>query len=70
VEPTNSLLVSMMVITILSIGIGNLLMALPSLVDRRDDFQIGRVHLSWIAFLLILHLNLFWQVLRVLEVER
>jgi len=69
VEVTNSLLVAMMFIMILSIGIGNILMALPPLIDRRVGSAVGCVHLSWIVFLLLMHLNLFWQVLLILEIE-
>jgi len=69
VEVTNSLLVAMMFIMVLSIGIANILMALPPLVDRRVDLVIDRVQLSWLILVLLLHLDLFWQVLFILERE-
>lgn len=68
-EVTNGLLVAMMFIMVLSIGIGNILMSLPPLVDRRVEVSIGRIHLAWLALLLLLHLNLFWQVLMLLDIE-
>jgi hypothetical protein len=68
-EVSSSLLVAIMFITILSIGISNILMALPALVERPAGFEIGRLHLSWILLLLLMHLDLFWQVLLLLERE-
>ncbi len=68
-EVTNGLLVAMMFIMVLSIGIGNLLMALPPLLDGRRRLGIARVHLAWLILLLLMHLNLFWQVLFILDQE-
>lgn len=68
-EVTNGLLVAMMFIMVLSIGIGNILMSIPPLFNRRVEFAIERVHLSWVVLLLFMHLNLFWQVLFILDLE-
>jgi len=68
-EVSKGLLVAMMFITVLSIGIGNILMALPPLVDRRARVAISRIHLGWLLLLLLMHLNLFWQVLLLLDIE-
>ena len=68
-EFSNSLLVAMMFVTILSMGIGNVLMALPPLIDRQSHVNVGRLQLAWIVLLLLLHLDLFWQVRVILERE-
>lgn len=69
-DVTEGLLVAMMFVMILSIGIGNILMAIPPLVDRRVDLSISGLHLSWITLLLLMHLNLFWQVRVILDGEQ
>lgn len=68
-EITNSLLVAMMFILVLSIGIGNILMGLALLFDRRKGHEAHWILVSWLVLLLLQHLNLFWQTLDILDVE-
>jgi hypothetical protein len=68
-EVTNGLLVAMMFIMVLSIGIGNILLSLPPLLNRRAQAAAGNLALSWLALILLMHLNLFWQVLRLLDID-
>jgi hypothetical protein len=54
---------------ILSIGIGNLLMALANLVDRQSGIRVYSLHAVWLILLLLLYLNLFWQSIDIFRVE-
>ena len=68
-EVTSGLLVAMMFIMVLSIGIGNILMSFPPLLDGRVKIAVGRTQLSWLVLLLLIHLRLFWHALLLLDVE-
>jgi len=52
-EITNSLLVAMMFIVLLTIGIGNIIMALAVTVDRRSALKFDAIHTSWMILLLV-----------------
>ena len=69
-DVSNSLLVAMMFVMVLSIGIGNLLMALSGLIDHRTESQHHWIPTSWLLLLLLQHLNLFWHTLEILENEQ
>lgn len=64
-----SLLVAIMFVVLLSIGIGNILMSLAAMVDRRSPVTASRMHISWIVLLLLLYFSLFWYTLDVLSFE-
>lgn len=66
---TNALLVAMMFIVLLTIGISNIVVALASLLDKRSPVKPDGYHTNWVVMLLLLHLNLFWHVLDILNVE-
>lgn len=68
-EISNALLVAMMFIVLLTMGIGNILMALASTVDRRSSLKADALHTSWVLLLLLMHFNLFWHVLDILSIE-
>ena len=65
----NTLLVALMFITILSMGIGNILISLADIFNHATSSRRNRVHISWIVLLLIVHFNLFWQTKAILDVE-
>ena len=65
----NTLLVALMFITILSMGIGNILGSLADIFNHATCSRRGRVHVSWIVLLLLVHFNLFWQTKEILDVE-
>jgi len=65
----NTLLVALMFVTILSMGIGNILMSLADIFNHATPSRRGRVHVSWIALILIVHFNLFWHTKAILAVE-
>ena len=67
-EITNALLVAMMFVVLLTIGIGNIIMALAVLVDRRTPVKPDAMHTSWVVLLLLVYFNLFWHVLDILTV--
>jgi len=69
VEFSSALLVAIMFVVLLSIGIGNILMSLASMVDRRSPATASRMHISWIVLLLLVYFSLFWHTLDVLSVE-
>lgn len=66
-EVSQGLLVAMMFITVLSIGIGNILMGLSAAVDQRTEVRFGRISGSWLLLLLLIHFNLFWHTLAILD---
>jgi len=65
----NTLLVALMFITILSMGIGNILISLADIFNNATSSRRDRLHISWIVLLLIVHFNLFWQTKAILDVE-
>jgi hypothetical protein len=69
VEITNSLLVAIMFVILLSLGIGNVLTAIVTVVDRRTPLRIDWFHASWMLLLLLVALSLFWHTLSLLEHE-
>lgn len=68
-EVTNALLVAMMFIVLLTMGIGNIIVALAAIVDRRSPVKADTIHTSWVVLLLLIHFNLFWHVLDILSVD-
>ena len=67
-NPT-TLLVAIMFVTIIGIGIGNVLMALSDFVGGLRQPPPDRVHLSWIVLLLVAYLALFWETQTILEID-
>jgi hypothetical protein len=65
----NTLLVALMFITILSMGIGNILMSLADIFNHATASRRSRSHIAWIVLLLLVHFNLFWQTKAILDVE-
>ena len=68
-EMSSALLVMVMFVVLLTIGIGNILMSLAAMVDRRSAIAASRMHISWIVLLLLVYFNLFWQTLDILSIE-
>lgn len=68
-EVSESLLVAMMFVMILSIGIGNILMGLSGVLHGNSEIRIHWIPLSWVLILLLIHLELFWQTLEIVGVE-
>jgi len=68
-EISNSLLVAMMFIVLLTMAIGSIIMALAVTVDRRSHLKFDALHSSWMLLLLLLCFNLFWHVLDILSIE-
>ena len=68
-ELSSSMLVSIMFVVLLTIGVGNILMSLAAMVDRRSAVAASRMHISWIVLLLLVYFNLFWHTLDVLSIE-
>ena len=68
-EVSHSLLVTIMFTVILSMGIGNIITTLASVVNRRSTFKADGLHTTWMILMLLIHLNLFWHALSILEVE-
>ena len=69
-DASQNLLIAMMYVTVLSICIGNILMGLASVMQRGSDIAIHWLPLTWVLLLLLLTLDLFWQTLVILEVEK
>jgi hypothetical protein len=68
-EVTNALLVAMMFIVLLTMGIGNIIIALAAIIDKRAPVKADSIHTSWVLLLLLMHFNLFWHVLDILSIE-
>jgi hypothetical protein len=68
-ELSSSMLVAIMFSVLLTIGIGNILMSLATMVDRRSAVAASRMRISWIVLLLLVYFNLFWHTLDVLSIE-
>lgn len=64
----NTLLVAIMFVTILAMGIGNLLIALADILNHASSSRRDRVHLAWIVLMLLVHFNLFWHTKVLMEV--
>ena len=64
-----TLLTAIMFVTILAMGIGNLLMTCAEIAGDLRSPAPERIHLSWIILLLLAMLNLFWQTTVILDVE-
>ncbi len=69
-DVTSSLLVAMMFVMVLSIGIGNILMGLSSLLNQSSPREIDWLPTSWLLLLLLQHLHMFWHTLTILEAEQ
>ena len=65
----NTLLVALMFVTILSMGIGNILTSLADIFNHATPSRRGKIHVAWILLLLMVHFNLFWQTKEILNVE-
>ena len=68
-DVTNALLVAMMFVMVLSIGIGNILMNVSGILDRRTRLAAHWIPTSWLLLLLLQHLHMFWHTLAILDVE-
>ena len=68
-EVSASLLVAIMFVTILGMGIANLLVGLASMVDRRTRLKPFGVHTGWVILLLLIYLNQFWNLLSIFAIE-
>ena len=66
----NTLLVALMFVTILVMGIGNILMTLADVINRATSAQRAGLHNGWIVLLLLVHFNLFWHTKEILNVEQ
>ena len=69
-ELSNGLLVAILFVTVLSLGIGNLLAGLSEIADPRAGHDIDWIPLTWLILLLLMHLNLFWETLVILSLEK
>ena len=65
----NTMLVALMFVTILSMGIGNILTCVADIFNASTSSRRTRVHVAWIILLLLVHFNLFWHTKAILDVE-
>lgn len=68
-DVSSSLLVAIMFVTILGMGIANILTTLSSLVDRQTRLKTYGVHTGWIVLLLLIYLNLFWNLIDIFAID-
>ncbi len=64
-EP-KTLLVAIMFVTILTLGIANILASLAEEVAHGVRIRRKSCHISWILLLLLVHFDLFWQTAEIL----
>jgi hypothetical protein len=65
----NTMLVALMFVTILSMGIGNILGTMADVLNHATTARRDRIHVAWIILLLLVHFNLFWHTKAILDVE-
>lgn len=65
----NTLLVALMFVTVLCMGIGNILVVLADVFNHASPSRRDRVHVGWIVLLLLIHFNLFWHTKSILAVD-
>ena len=68
-ELSNTMLVSIMFVTILSIGIGNILMSIAEFVRPGKFVRSNTTLVVWQVLLLLFHFELFWQSKVLLEID-
>ncbi|UCH84273.1 MAG: hypothetical protein JSW50_00880 [Candidatus Latescibacterota bacterium] len=66
---TSGMLVAIMFVVLLTIGIGNIIMSLASMVDRRSPVRASGLHITWVVLLLLVYLGFFWHTIDVLSVD-
>ena len=64
----NTMLVALMFVTILSMGIGNILGTMADIFNHATTARRDRIHVAWIILLLVVHFNLFWYTKAILDV--
>lgn len=65
----NTLLVALMFVTILSMGIGNILVSMADIFNHATPSRRDKVHVGWIVLVLIIHFNLFWHTREILNLD-
>ncbi len=65
----NTLLVALMFVTVLCMGIGNILVTLADVFNNATPSRRDRVHLVWIGLMLLIHFNVFWHTKAILAVD-
>ena len=65
----NTMLVALMFVTILSMGIGNILVTLADVFNHATRSRRSGVHVAWIVLLLLVHFNLFWETKELINRE-
>lgn len=65
----NTLLVALMFVTILCMGIGNILVSLGDIFNHASPSRRDKTHVGWIFFTLLIHFNLFWHTKEILAAE-
>lgn len=68
-EISQSILVAIMFVMILSIGIASILMALAAMINTRPKCKTYGIHTSWMILLLLAYFNLFWQTTDLFSIE-
>ena len=66
---STTFLVTLMFVTILTLGIANLLVALAAFVGRQGGAKKDWIPAAWKMLMLLLHLNVFWHTSNILSVE-
>ncbi|MFT5234046.1 MAG: hypothetical protein ACI9UK_001598 [Candidatus Krumholzibacteriia bacterium] len=65
----NTILVALMFVTILSMGIGNVLGTIAEIFHHPTNGNRSRIHVGWIVLILAIHFNIFWNTKALLEVD-
>jgi hypothetical protein len=65
----NTLLVALMFVTVLCMGIGNIMVSLADIFNHATASRRDRVHVAWIVLILLIHFNLFWHTKEILAAE-
>ena len=68
-EVSTALLVAIMFVTILGMGIGNILTSLAEITRMGRKESPHPIHISWMILLLLVHLRMFWFTVDVLAIS-
>ena len=68
-EVSNSLLIALMYVTIVTMSIGSILTAGAAMVHTHASVRTGGIYVNWLVLLLISHFNLFWHTLDIVQLD-
>ena len=69
-EVSTSLLVALMFVTLLSMGIGNVLNTLSVIVEKGKKSGYSKLQVGWLGLILLSYFNMFWHIIDLLSIDK